>query len=200
MWEWLGKLTVLFAVLGGLYGFYARFIKPRTLKTKLRKLTDMVTDWFDEIDCKLEADLNLAALNNKEKKIKDFIESNLKTYRISPSPMVIRAWNQKMGLKEECRDSPELFQKYSRVPSEGLTMSMFFQMLVANFWKFHGEYSSEHKKIGSMVKKTTSASVIPGDISYFVDKQEVQRPEYNFAEIEMPVKFLRFYVEALGYG
>ena len=50
MWEGLEKVVVLFAVLGGLYGFNRQFIKPRLLKTKLRKLTAMITDWYDEID------------------------------------------------------------------------------------------------------------------------------------------------------
>ncbi len=169
MWEWLEKLAVLFPVLGGVYGFYALFVRPHTLKAKLRKLTDMITDWHDEIDCNLEAGLNMAVLNNWENKIIDFIERNLKTYWIKPSPVIIQKWNQRMGLKEEYWDSAELFQKYSRVPPEGLPIDEFFQMLVANFYGFHGLYSSK-------------------------------QAECNFAEVEMPVKFLKFYVEALGYG
>lgn len=200
MWKWLGHIAVFFAVLGGMYGGYERFIKPRRLKTKLRKLADMITDWFDEIDSNLEAGLNMAALNNRENKIKDYIEQNLKTFHIKPTPAIIRGWNRKMGLKEEYWDDLESFQKYSRIPPEGISMEMFFQMLIANFWRFHGQYPAKSEQLGSMVMKKTKSSILPGDISYYVDRQEVQRPEYNFAEVEMPVKFLKFYLEALGNG
>lgn len=169
MWEWLRKLAVLFAVMGGLYGFYWRFIKPRLLKAKLRKLTDMITDWYDEIDCNLEAGLNMAALNNRENKIREYIEGNLQTYWIKPSPVIIQKWNQTMGLEEKYWNSTELFQEKSRVPPEGLPVDMFFQMLVANFLSFHSLYSSN-------------------------------QAECNFAEVEMPIKFLKFFMEALGYG
>ena len=169
MWKWFERLAALFAVLGGLYGFFALFIRPRTLKAKLRKLTEMITDWRDEIDCNLEPGLNLAALNNRENKIRDFIERKLKTYWIKPSPLIIQKWNRRMGLEEEDWNSAELFQKYSRVPPEGLPLDMYFQMLVGNFERFHSVYSS-------------------------------RQAECNFAEVEMPVKFLKFYMEALGYG
>ncbi len=169
MWEWLGKLAVLFAVMGGLYGFYAKIIKPQTLKMKLRKFTNMITEWYDEIDCNLGAGLNMAALNNRENKIRDFIERKLKTYWIKPTPAIIRKWNQAMGLEEEYWNSVELFQEKSRVPPEGLPVDIFFQMLVANFLSFHSLYSSK-------------------------------QAECNFAEVEMPIKFLKFYMEALGYG
>lgn len=170
MWEWLGKLAVLFAVVGGVYGFYARFLKPRALKTKLQKVTHMITDWYDEIDRNLEAGLNMAALYNKEEKILDFIKRNLKTYWIKPSPAIIRKWNQEMGFKKEYWDSVDLFQKYSRISPEGLPMDLFFSMLVGNFVRFHKQYLSKP----------------PG--------------KYNYAEISMPIKFPKFYLEELGYG
>lgn len=168
MFEWFTKLTILFAVAGGVYAFYKTFIKPRRLKTKLQKLADMITDWYDEIDCNLDAGLNMAVMNNRENKIKDYIERNLKTYYIKPTQSIIREWNKKVGLKEEYWNDLKSFQKYSRISPKGLSMVMFFQMLVTNFWTFHGQYTSEGSNC-------------------------------NFAEVEMPVKFLKFYMEALGY-
>ena len=130
----------------------------------------MIIDWYDGIDCNLEEGLNMAALHNQEDKIHDFIKRNLKTYWIKPSPAIIRKWNQEMGFKKEYWDSVELFQQYSRIPPEGLPMDLFFSILVGNFAKFHKQYLSEP----------------PG--------------QYNCTEISMPIKFLKFYLQELGYG
>lgn len=154
--------------MGGLYGFYKRFIKPRTLKVKLQKVVRMITDWFDEIDCNLNTGINMDTLNNREDKIRDYIARNLEAYQIKPSRKIMQQWNQRMGLKEECWNEAELFQKYSRIPAEGMHIDIFFHMLVANFLKFYRLYQQESS-------------------------------ECNFAEVKMPVKFLKFYAEALGY-
>jgi hypothetical protein len=170
MWEWLGRIAVVFAILGGLYGFYARFIKPSILKTKLQKLALMITGWFDEIDCNLEVELNMAAVNNKENKIREFIKEKLPSYWIKPSRKMIKKWNQEMGLKKEFWNSTEKFQEYSRIPSEGIPLDSFFNLLVAKFLAFKVHYPPK------------------------------QAGECNFAEIEMPVKFLKFFLKEKGYA
>ena len=127
----------------------------------------MIEEWFDELDCNLENNLNISALNNKEKKIHEFIDTHLSNYQIKPKRKMIQKWNKKMGIKTELQKSPDIFQKFSRVPVTGIYLDMFFTMLIANFYKFHGAYKSGNKE------------------------------ECNFADVEMPVKFLRFYLENL---
>lgn len=167
MWKWIEELTVLVSALSGFYGFYALFIKPRRIKTKLREFTLMVIDWYDEIDRNLEQELNMSALNNKESKILWFVRRKLKRYWIRPSAIIIQKWNKEMGYKKAYWDNIELFRKSSRIPQEGMPLDLFFCMLVANFLKFHENYKQK-------------------------------RPECNFAELEMPVKFLKFYMEENG--
>ncbi|MBI4669425.1 MAG: hypothetical protein HY747_09640 [Elusimicrobia bacterium] len=75
-----------------------------------------------------------------------------------------------MGLKTELLDSKDSFHKSSRIHVDGMPVDLFFTMLVANFCKFHTNYPP----------KETGAC--------------------NFAEIQMPIKFFRFYLEELGHG
>ena len=144
---------------GGIYGVYKTFIKPRRTKTKLRNLLPLIQEWFDEIDVNLENELLLRKLNNKEKKINEYIETNLKGYFIKPNKKIKRKWNKKMGIKKELWDSDELFQEYSRVPAEGVKIESFLIMIFANFYKFFNEFNSESKN------------------------------NCNFGDIEQPIKF-----------
>ena len=170
MSEWkeiLDFILTIFSIIGSLYAFYIILIKPKIIKTKLVNLMFLVDDWFDEFDCNLEKDLNTALLNNKENKIRDYINNNLSNYQIKPRKKIIRKWNKKMGIKKDLLDSIDLFQKVSRIPVAGIYMDMYFSMLVGNFNKFYTEYSSDNHH------------------------------DPNFAEIEMPVKFFKFYVRNL---
>lgn len=124
----------------------------------------MINDWFDKIDCNLESGLNMSEINNLENKITDYIEANLKSFRIRPSHSIIRKWNRKRGLSKKYWDDPEQFSKYARVPVQGIHMDTFFHMLIANFSSFYSQYSNNGT-------------------------------EGNFADIEMPVKFLRFFLK-----
>jgi hypothetical protein len=166
----LGYIVALFTIMGGLYGAYTRIIRPHLLKTKMQKFNQLITDWFDEIDCNLEAGINLASINNKENKILYYIKNRLSSYWIRPSKRIIRKWNQNMGFKREYWDSQEMFQKFSRIPAVGIALDSFFNLLVGNFLEFHADYSAKNKQ------------------------------ESNFADIEMPVKFLRFYLKEKGYA
>lgn len=74
-----------------------------------------------------------------------------------------------MGLKKEYWDSQEKFQEFSRVLSKGMPLDSFFNMLVGKFLNFRAHYPPK------------------------------QNAECNFAEIEMPLKFLRFYIREKGY-
>jgi len=160
-------IVSLFTIIGSLYGFYRIIVKPKMTKTKLNNLLKMIINWFDELDCNLEKELNLSVLNNKENKIRDFIDNYLSKYKIKPKKKMIVKWNKRMGIKTELQNSADIFKKYSRIPVSGIYIPEFFTMLVANFYKFHGAYENNNKQ------------------------------ECNFADIEMPVKFLKFYVENL---
>lgn len=163
----LSLTSSLFAIIAGVYGFYKVFVRPKRVKTKLLKLLEMIEAWFDFLDINLEKELNLAELNNLEKKVQEYIENNLATYKIKPNKKIIRRWNTKMGIKRELIDSVEIFEKFSRIPSTGIFLNMFFYMLVANVYSFYNAYTSD-------------------------DKQQL-----NFAEVEIPVKFFKFYVRSL---
>ena len=163
----LGILVAVITIIGGGYGCYSKLIRPKRIRTKLQMLLAMIQEWFDEIDCNLENGLNMAALNNKENKIHEYISANLGHYKIEPTEKLIRTWNKKMGLRSDFLESTEEFMRYSRVSSDGISVELFFVMLVANFTTFHANYPPK----------------IPGAC--------------NFAEVEMPVKFFRFFVESL---
>jgi len=170
MWEWLRNLAVILAVNGGLCALYDRFIKPHTCKAKLLKIKAMINDWFDYIDRNLEKGVDFAELNNRENKICEFIKSNLNEYWIRPSSKIIKKWNRKMGLKKEFWNSHEMFKLYARIPANGIPLDVFFDLLVGTFLRFNNNYHKDP----------------PG--------------EYNYADLEMPVKFFRFYMREKGYG
>jgi len=164
-----GKAGVLVGSLVGLRTLYVQFIKPHTLKTKLAKAVEMIEAWFDEIDRNVQSGIDLDSLFNRERKINEHIETNLKYYWIKPSKRMIYRWNRKMGIKKELCGSEDLFQKFARIPASGYPLGGFFTMLTGIFLRFHQNY---HK-------------TPPGD--------------YNYADIEMPVKFLKFYLREIGY-
>ena len=168
MWGKIGVIAAIITILGGLWKAYL-YLNTKTLGFKLKMFEAMIIDWFDEIDQNLDRDLNLALLNNKEKKIHEFINSNLPRYRIKPTERIIERWNKEMGLKKELWNSKEEFQKYSRVPAEGMDIEFFFNMLIANFLRFKQNYPPK------------------------------QDARCNFANIEMPIKFFKFYLKEKHY-
>ena len=158
-------IASFFVIISGLYGFYKKVIKPRRIKTKFINLLPLIQEWFDELDCYLEKDLNIFSLQNKEKKIIEYIDKYLKGYTIKPSKKIIRKWNKKMGIKKELQDSTKIFSELSRIPIGGMDVKLFFMKIVGNFYTFYKAYKSPNAT------------------------------KYNYADIEMPIKFLKFYVE-----
>jgi hypothetical protein len=170
MWEAIVKLGIFLALLLSLEKLFAKLIKPRLFRTKMEIFVQMVTDWFDYIDRNLERGLNLAEINNREEKIHEFIREKLVGYRIKPSKKIINKWNRRMGLKEDYWNSVEIFQKYSRISANGISIEMFFNMLVGNFMKFYAQY--RHK----------------------------QAQATNFADVRMSIQFLKFCLKERGLG
>lgn len=160
-WPTLG---VVLGIIVALITIYEKVIKPHTPKTKLNKLYKMIEEWFDEIDCNLEKGLNSASLTNKEEKISDYIRDELPRHNIKPDKLMIRQWNKMMGIKTELQDSPELFQKSSRLPAEGMYLDMYINTIFGNFYRFHSLYQEKSKGC-------------------------------NYAEVQMPIQFLKFYVK-----
>ena len=163
----IGIVASLFTIIVGSLVIYSKCIEPKRKKTQLKELLKMIEEWFDLIDINLDKSLNLAELNNKERKIDDYISNNLKNYKIKPTRNIIRKWNKKMGYEKNLLDSNDIFQRYSRVPAKGIEIDVFFMRLIGAFYSFYNSYNSDSKK------------------------------DRNFADIEMPVRFFKFYVENL---
>lgn len=133
-------------VTGGIYAVYANIIKPKIKRTRLINLLEMIIQWYDEIDCNLEMNINLSKLNNMEDEIRNYIQENLKTYKIKPSANIIRNWNKKMGFKEELLNSPVLFEEYSRLPAKGMSIEIFIDIIIGNFYSFYQKYQLKSDK------------------------------------------------------
>ncbi len=73
-----------------------------------------------------------------------------------------------MGIKKKLQDSQQLFLKFSRVPIEGMPLSSLFQVSVGKFYSFYRNY------------------------------KEKPTADYNYADVEMPLKFLNFYLKEKG--
>lgn len=140
------------------------FLIRKTKITKIKKLYFLIQDWFDEIDINLNKNLSFDLLNNKENKIRQFIEDNkLKNTRLKISKKIRSKFLKYCGIKEELLDNIELFKKYSRSNSDFLYIDEFFYSLIGAFLKFHNNYKNA-------------------------------KPETNFADIEMKIKFFKMLI------
>ncbi len=143
-----------------------------TKKTKLNKLKNvyfMLEEWFDEIDVNLDKELNLDLLNNKEKKIIEYIRvKKLDKY----NPIIKDKHRSKFlkycGIKDKLLLDREMFIKYSRWELKTFDISIFCNLLFANFYKFYREYKNKNS-------------------------------ETNFADVEMPIKFLKIYLDIKNF-
>ena len=161
--EVLGGIAVLITILGGMYGFYRKFISPKLVTHKFKRFYNLVEDWFDTIDQSNISDVNILLLNNKGNKIRSFIKDNgLEYYKIVFPVEFRREFLKFCGIKEGLRDNPEIFEEYSRCPAGGLYASMFWGFLERAFYDFKNKY-------------------------------DLKDPETNFADVEMRVKLLRMY-------
>ncbi len=155
----------LVGLLIGLLTIWEKVIKPRLRRTRFIIAVNLINEWFDYIDCNLEKGIDFPILENKDKKVTGYIASNLTYYKIKPTKRVRREWLKNMGIKKSLRSSKDLFTTYSRMSSDGDYLSLFFTQIVANFYNFHSLYKS---------KNPTGC---------------------NYAEVEMPVKFLNFLIK-----
>lgn len=163
---WLTIVSSFIGLIVGLTIIYEKYIKPHTLKAKLKNLYKMIEEWFDEIDCNLENGLNLSKLNNMESKFTNYVQEHLKHYELKPNIRMVRKWNKKMGIKDSLLDSVSLFERFSRLPAQGLYLDIYVYQIIGNFLSFYKVYQ---EKSGLT----------------------------NYAEVEMRIKFLKFYVESI---
>ncbi|MDD3627860.1 MAG: hypothetical protein PHV06_11155 [bacterium] len=139
-----------------------------TKKTKFNKFKNvyfMLSEWLDEIDINLDKELNLDLLNNREKKIREYIYSNKLTNYFPKIKDKHRVEFLKYcGIKNELLLNKELFSKYSHWEFDFLNIEIFCNLIFAEFQKFYREYKN-------------------------------QSPETSFANLEMLMKFLKIYLK-----
>jgi len=163
--EIIGTIAILMTIIGGCYGFWKKVISPKLAINKLRRFYALVEDWFDEIDRREISDLSMPLLNNKENKIRAFIEDNsLRQYRINFSQNFRKRFLEFCGIKKEVQDNKDLFERYSRCPINGIDVLTFWGLLIGAFYEFKNNYDQADSKT-------------------------------NFASVEMRVKLLKMYVE-----
>jgi len=124
----------------------------------------MLKEWFDEIDIHLSEGLNLDLLNNKENKIRSFVnDSHLNHYKMQLSEKFRYNFLKFCGIKNELRNDKDLFFKYSRCPPDGMYVDTFCNLLFSSFYEFYSKYKRNDKAT-------------------------------NFADVEMRMKFLKMYL------
>ncbi len=161
-------IPVIIACIAGLiaiYEFIKKIIIPKFRKSKLKKLYQMLKEWFDEIDIHLNNGLNLDLLNNKENKIRSFInDSHLNHYKIQLSEKFRYEFLKFCGIKKELRNDKELFFKYARCPADGIFIDIFCNLQFNSFYVFYSNYKRNDKAT-------------------------------NFTDVEMRMKFLKMYLD-----
>lgn len=161
--KYIGIISLLFGVFWSLHKIYIIFIKPKLKRAKHQKLFEMVEDWFDEIDNKLELGLNYALLNNKENKIRQYIiDNNLANDKMRFNNKFRKDFLRNCGIKEKYIDDRKLFYKYSRVPNDWISLDVYINLLIGEFYTFSANF-------------------------------DAKSAETNFADVEMRVKLLKNY-------
>ncbi|MGA9295105.1 MAG: hypothetical protein WBV81_21130, partial [Ignavibacteriaceae bacterium] len=118
---------------------------------------------FDMIDKNFESGLNFGELNNKEKKIRQFIiDYKLQNAKFRFSKKIRNDFLEFCGIDRRYRNNKELFKKYSRCPDDWTFLEIFINELIGSFYTFSKNYKTKN-----------------------VDT--------NFADIEMKIKLLRMY-------
>lgn len=136
----------------------------RTKKVKIRKFYSLLQNWFDEIDLNLNNNLNLDLLNNKEEKIRQYIEDNkLKNVRLKIKKRDRIKFLKYCGVKKELQEDRKIFSKYSRFDSYFIYIDLIVNSIVGDFIRFYRSYTNAE-------------------------------PYSNWADIEMKLKFLRILV------
>lgn|GEM_PF-1540476 len=134
----------LFAIIGGLYALYRRFIFPRLNSTKLRHLYVLIQDWFDAIDRSDITNLNLAELGVLEKRIDACLrDNNFGSHRMCFSPRFRRRFLKYCGFGKDVWNDPVLFEKYSRVPAEGISLQSFWWATMGAFYEFKKHFDAK---------------------------------------------------------
>jgi len=142
-----------------------KIISPCFKKKKLRRFYELVQEWFDEIDKNLESGINLPVLENMEKRIGFYIEEN----NIS---------NYKIKI------SKKIIRKYLK--KHGLVKKL--QNSTELFYK----YSRCNSRIFNLKDFWNS---LQGAFIKFYPAYKKGNNCYNYADIEMRVKFLRQFLK-----
>jgi len=121
----------------GIRWTYGKFSK----KGKLRNLYFLIEKWFDEIDTTLEKGIDKSILQNKERKIYDYItDHNLNKIKLSFSESFRRKFLKFCGIEAGASSNIHLFEKYSRCHHGGMFVDMFWASLMGSFYQFYKGY------------------------------------------------------------
>jgi hypothetical protein len=125
---------------------YRKVLRPRLVSRRMKRLYELIGDWFDTINAGRISDLDLAALTVKEKKILRFIDDHgLKHHFMLFTPAFRQRFVQSYGLNLEPTDNSEVFRKVSECPPEGITIDRFWTMLMAAFYEFKHHYDNRER-------------------------------------------------------
>lgn len=142
-----------------------KIFSPFFKRKKLKRYFELVQDWYDEIDKNLETGINLSILNNKENKITSFLEENHLN-------------------KYKIKISKSFVRKYLK--KNGLKKE-----LQSNLELFYKYSRCNSRRI--YLKDFWNS--LCGAFMQFHPAYKNGKKHYNYADIEMRVRFLRQYLK-----
>jgi hypothetical protein len=160
-------LKIISLIFGIFLSGYAitKIFSPFFKRKKLNRFFELVQDWFDEIDKNLETGINLSILNNKENKITFYLEENHLN-------------------KYKIKISKSFVRKYLK--KIGLKKELHNNLEL--FYKYS---RCNSRKI--YLKDFWNS--LCGTFMQFHPAYKNGGKQYNYADIEMRVKFLRQYLK-----
>lgn len=163
-------VTAVAVLVGGAYTAWTRVVRPRTVRYRLRRLYQLVEAWYDEVDTSLEAGFNEARAANLEAKVSAFIRDH--------------------GLEDHKLSVTPRFRR------------RFLQMCgikreLRDDWDLFVRYS--RCSVGGMPLGLWWQGVIGAFYRFHAD-YVAQRPDANWANVTMQLKFLKMYSGAKVEG
>lgn len=150
MFEHFLTITVsAVALISASYGFY-KWLKARTRRSRVLKAYDKIRVWFDEIDANLSAGIDHDKVSVLERGIDEFLKDHkLEMYELKFLKKFKQRFLKEMGLKRGLWNSEELFQKYSRMKIDAISLQVFWWELQGTFHRFYAEYKKQDSVIAS---------------------------------------------------
>lgn len=160
-----GLLIGIPAGITTLVAFNEKFIKPRRTKAKLKRLLELMQEWYDFIYLHFDKEIDMDVLDLKEKKITEYLRDNLKHKWIVITETDRKRFLTYCGIHKDLLTNQKLFSRISRTPPDKIPAEAFWQLTCSAFYEFHRNY--------------------PNSIT----------PENALPNVEMRIKFLKSYLE-----